>query len=237
MAIQNMSSQLAMDVQGLERLKHTARQDEAAGLRGAAQQFEALFLQMMLKSMRDTIPSGGLLDSQQGDFYQSMLDQQWAQTMAGRGIGLADHLVAQLEKQLGVAPARSAVADAELSELIAGIPRGTPRVLKDALQPEPDGDKPMTEDRVAGQQGAAEPVALPAASSMSWKPYEAASWRRWTPSCRRRQAHRPAARIARRLRCGKLAPVCLRASTCSASWSDFRRPPRPPAGARACRPS
>ncbi|WP_444677442.1 flagellar assembly peptidoglycan hydrolase FlgJ [Halomonas sp. E19] len=162
MAIQNMSSQLAMDVQGLERLKHTARQDEAAGLRGAAQQFEALFLQMMLKSMRDTIPSGGLLDSQQGDFYQSMLDQQWAQTMAGRGIGLADHLVAQLEKQLGVAPARSAVADAELSELIAGIPRGTPRVLRDALQPEPDGDKPMTEDGVASQQGAAEPVALPA---------------------------------------------------------------------------
>ncbi len=164
MAIQDMSSQFALDMQGLERLKHTARNDEAAGLRGAAQQFEALFLQMMLKSMRDTIPSGGLLDSQQGEFYQSMLDQQWAQTMAGRGIGLADHLVAQLEKQLGIAPARAVVADTELGELIAGIPRGTPRVLKDALQPEsePDADKPITEDGVASQESAAEPVALPA---------------------------------------------------------------------------
>jgi flagellar protein FlgJ len=140
MSIQDATGQFALDVQGLERLKHTARNDEAAGLRGAAQQFEALFLQMMLKSMRDTIPSGGLLDSQQGEFYQSMLDQQWAQTMAGRGIGLADHLVAQLEGQMGISTSRSGVADRELSELIAGIPRGTPRVLQDALQPASEED-------------------------------------------------------------------------------------------------
>lgn len=140
MSIQDATGQFALDVQGLERLKHTARQDSAAGLRGAAQQFEALFLQMMLKSMRDTIPDGGLLDSQQGEFYQSMLDQQWAQTMAGRGIGLADHLVAQLEGQVGASPSRSGVADGELSELIAGIPRGTPRVLQDALQPANEED-------------------------------------------------------------------------------------------------
>ena len=148
MSIQDATSQFALDVQGLERLKHTARNDEAAGLRGAAQQFEALFLQMMLKSMRDTIPSGGLLDSQQGEFYQSMLDQQWAQTMAGRGIGLADHLVAQLEGQLGIASSRSGVADRELSELIVGIPRGTPRVLKDALQPESESDEPREQQAV-----------------------------------------------------------------------------------------
>ena len=135
MSIQDFSSQFALDVQGLERLKHTARNDEAAGLKGAAQQFEALFLQMMLKSMRDATPTTGLLDSEQTEFYQSMLDQQWAQTMAGRGIGLADHLVAQLQSQ-GVGASRPAQeVDRELNELIAGIPRGTPRVLKDALQP------------------------------------------------------------------------------------------------------
>ncbi|EWH02914.1 hypothetical protein [Halomonas sp. BC04] len=59
MSIQDFSSQFALDVQGLERLKHTARNDEAAGLKGAAQQFEALFLQMMLKSMRDATPTTG----------------------------------------------------------------------------------------------------------------------------------------------------------------------------------
>ncbi len=136
MSMQEVSGQFALDVQGLERLKHTARQDPASGLKQAAQQFEALLLQTMLKSMRDASPGDGLLDSQQTEFYQSMLDQQWAQTMAGRGIGLADHLMAQLEQQTGVSRAQGNVADRELGELIAGIPRGTPRVLRDALQPE-----------------------------------------------------------------------------------------------------
>ncbi|MFQ3788120.1 flagellar assembly peptidoglycan hydrolase FlgJ [Halomonas sp. A29] len=161
MSIQDVTSQFALDVQGLERLKHTARNDEAAGLRGAAQQFEALFLQMMLKSMRDTIPSGGLLDSQQGEFYQSMLDQQWAQTMAGRGIGLADHLVAQLEGQLGISTNRSGVADRELGELIAGIPRGTPRVLQDALQPASEEEGAHLDGREASAREA-EAATMPA---------------------------------------------------------------------------
>ncbi|UYG02104.1 flagellar assembly peptidoglycan hydrolase FlgJ [Halomonas sp. LR3S48] len=160
MSIQDATGQFALDVQGLERLKHTARQDSAAGLRGAAQQFEALFLQMMLKSMRDTIPDGGLLDSQQGEFYQSMLDQQWAQTMAGRGIGLADHLVAQLEGQMGISPSRSGVADRELGELIAGIPRGTPRVLQDALQPASEEETHGDEHDTTGRE--AEAITTPA---------------------------------------------------------------------------
>lgn len=162
MSIQDMGSQFALDVQGLERLKHTARNDQAAGLRGAAQQFEALFLQMMLKSMRDTIPSGGMLDSQQTEFYQSMMDQQWAQTMAGRGIGLADHLVAQLENQLGISSPRSGVADRELSELIAGIPRGTPRVLQDALQPTAEGEERPTERAANKSEQEADQVTMPA---------------------------------------------------------------------------
>ncbi|WP_010628982.1 flagellar assembly peptidoglycan hydrolase FlgJ [Halomonas sp. KM-1] len=162
MSIQDMGGQFALDVQGLERLKHTARNDEAAGLRGAAQQFEALFLQMMLKSMRDTIPSGGLLDSQQTEFYQSMMDQQWAQTMAGRGIGLADHLVAQLESQLGISSPRSGVADRELSELIAGIPRGTPRVLQDALQPAAEGEERLPERAANNSVREADQVTMPA---------------------------------------------------------------------------
>ncbi|MCC5881517.1 MAG: flagellar assembly peptidoglycan hydrolase FlgJ [Halomonas sp.] len=161
MSIQDMTSQFALDVQGLERLKHTARNDEAAGLRGAAQQFEALFLQMMLKSMRDTIPSGGMLDSQQAEFYQSMLDQQWAQTMAGRGIGLADHLVAQLETQMGISPARSGVADRELSELIAGIPRGTPRVLSDALLPESETERDTEASSERRRETPAEAITMP----------------------------------------------------------------------------
>ncbi|MGM0639476.1 MAG: flagellar assembly peptidoglycan hydrolase FlgJ [Pseudomonadota bacterium] len=131
MSVQDMGSQFALDMQGLDRLKHTARQDPSKGVRGAAEQFEALFLQMMLKSMRDTIPQSGLLESQATDFYQSLMDQQWSQVMATRGIGLADSLVAQLERS-GMVPEQAQRGSA-IDELIAGIPRGAPRPLQDAL--------------------------------------------------------------------------------------------------------
>ncbi|MFY0989078.1 flagellar assembly peptidoglycan hydrolase FlgJ [Halomonas sp. C05BenzN] len=140
MSMEDVGSQFALDMQGLERLKHTARQDASAGARGAAQQFEALFIQMMLKSMRDAVPTTGLIDSKQTEFYQSLLDQQWSQTMASRGIGLADSLVAQLEGS-GMVPARQPQGSA-IDELIAGIPRGAPRPLQDALRPEAADDEP-----------------------------------------------------------------------------------------------
>ena len=136
MSVQDAGSQFALDMQGLNRLKHTARQDPSQGVRGAAEQFEALFIQMMLKSMRDTIPESGLMESQATDLYQSMLDQQWSQVMASRGIGLADKLVAQLERG-GMVPGQEQRGSA-VDELIAGIPRGAPRPLQDALLGEED---------------------------------------------------------------------------------------------------
>ncbi|KGE78530.1 flagellar assembly peptidoglycan hydrolase FlgJ [Halomonas salina] len=126
--------QFALDIQGLERLKHN---DSGEGLKGAAQQFEALFVQMMVKSMREAVPTSGLLQSQAGDMYQEMLDKQWSQSVAERGLGLADQLVAQLEGSVGGGDA-SASGHRDIEALIAGIPRGTPRPLTDALMAEPD---------------------------------------------------------------------------------------------------
>ena len=131
MSLSDASGQFALDVQGLNRLKYSARHNPEENLRGAAEQFEALFIQMMLKSMRDTIPQSGLMDSQATEMYQSMLDQQWSQVMASRGIGLADKLVAQLERS-GAVPSASQ-RGSDVDALIAGIPRGTPRPLRDAL--------------------------------------------------------------------------------------------------------
>ncbi|MDR5893360.1 flagellar assembly peptidoglycan hydrolase FlgJ [Halomonas mongoliensis] len=131
MSLPDASGQFALDVQGLNRLRYSARHNPEEGVRGAAEQFEALFIQMMLKSMRDTIPKSDLMESQATEMYQSMLDQQWSQVMATRGIGLADKLVAQLERS-GVVSSESQRGSA-VDELIAGIPRGTPRPLRDAL--------------------------------------------------------------------------------------------------------
>ncbi|UYG00049.1 flagellar assembly peptidoglycan hydrolase FlgJ [Halomonas sp. GD1P12] len=133
MSMTSMSNQLAFDMSGFQRLQHNARVDPEAGAQGAAQQFEALFVQMMMKSMRDATPSGGLLNSSAGDTYQQMLDQQWSQVIAEKGVGLADVLVEQLTRQGAIKGGGK--NDDEIQALIAGIPRGTPRVLDDPLQP------------------------------------------------------------------------------------------------------
>ena len=122
----SIQGQFALDVQGLDRLKHSAARDPQKQLRSAAEQFEALFLHRMIKSMRDASPRSELTDSSQMRFYQSLFDQQMSQHMAGRGLGLADQLVAQLSGK-GVSP-DAARATNEASPLDA-IPRGEPRRL------------------------------------------------------------------------------------------------------------
>ncbi|MDW5375310.1 flagellar assembly peptidoglycan hydrolase FlgJ [Halomonas sp. HP20-15] len=134
MAMDSTGGQFALDLQGLQRLKQTASSRPEEGVREAAKQFEAVFLKMMLKSMRDATPQSGLLDSQQTRFYTEMLDQQWSQHLSGQGVGLAEQLVQQLEDR-GLVPK----VDSASESLIAGIPRGTPRVLHGGLQ----GDVPV----------------------------------------------------------------------------------------------
>lgn len=126
MSVGDLGDRFALDLQGLQRLKQTAREDASAGLKEASQQFEALFLQMMLKSMREASPQSGLLDSDQTRMYTEMMDQQWAQHLSGRGLGLAEQLANQLEMR-GQVAAQPASGAGE--ELIAGIPRGTPQPL------------------------------------------------------------------------------------------------------------
>lgn len=63
-----------------------------------AKQFEALFLQMMLKRMREATPKEGLFDSQQTQMLQSMADEQLALHLATPGIGLSQSILAQMQE-------------------------------------------------------------------------------------------------------------------------------------------
>lgn len=103
MDARTVAGQLAIDVNGLGQVRRQARDDPRAALKTAAQQFEAVFLQMVLKSMRDATPKEGIMDSEQTRLYQSLLDQQLAQTLSAKG---ATGLAALVEKQLarGLAP-------------------------------------------------------------------------------------------------------------------------------------
>ena len=88
---------LALDSQGLDKLRLQAKQSPDKALKGAAQQFEQVFLNMMLKSMREATPQEGMFDSEQTKMFTGMLDQQLAQSMSsGHGVGLADVMVRQL---------------------------------------------------------------------------------------------------------------------------------------------
>lgn len=92
----DISDKLAFDTKGLDDLKQSAKNNSPDALKAAAKQFEALYMTMMLKSMRQAGGQDGPFDNEQSKMYTSMLDQQLSQNMAKRGIGLADALVKQL---------------------------------------------------------------------------------------------------------------------------------------------
>lgn len=99
----NMANNLAADSQSLDALRLQARQDPDKALKQAAKQFETVFMNMMLKAMREATPQDGVFDSEQTKMFTSMLDQQLAQNMGNRGVGLADIMVKQLSRQVSAA--------------------------------------------------------------------------------------------------------------------------------------
>lgn len=122
------AARFALDVNGLDGLKRAAVKDPQAQLKEAAKQFEAVFLGQMLKSMRDAGFKSDLTDNRQIQFYQSLLDQQLSQNMAGKGTGIAEMLVRQLSRNKATPP--QSEGDAAMAARIAAIPRGTPRSLE-----------------------------------------------------------------------------------------------------------
>ncbi|MDR6536842.1 flagellar assembly peptidoglycan hydrolase FlgJ [Variovorax soli] len=98
-----LDQRFALDVQGVDALRRTVRGSPEEGLKQVSRQFEALFMNMVLKSMRQAVPQSGLLDSQNEKLYLSMFDQQLTQNLSGRGVGLAEAMLAQLSRSLASA--------------------------------------------------------------------------------------------------------------------------------------
>jgi flagellar protein FlgJ len=95
----------AADSRSLDGLRAAAARDPAQAIHQVAVQFEALFMQMVLKSMREAMPRSSLGASQDQETYQGMLDQQLASRMAGSGTGLAAVIERQLRTGLPAAAA------------------------------------------------------------------------------------------------------------------------------------
>ena len=104
-----LSSGQYHDLNGLTDLKRASRENPNAATDEVAEQFESMFIQMMLKSMRDALPKDGLFSSNDMDTYTEMADQQIAVNMAkSGGIGLADVIARQLQPDVGMNENRQA---------------------------------------------------------------------------------------------------------------------------------
>lgn len=86
------------DLGGFNALRQQAGQDAKSALPAVAKQFESIFTQMMLKSMRDASPGDPEMDSQAEDTWRDLYDQQLSLslTQEGKGLGIAEMLVKQL---------------------------------------------------------------------------------------------------------------------------------------------
>lgn len=125
------------DFQGLSQLKTEAGARSPEATREAARQFEALFVQMMLKSMRD---ANAVLGEKRDTTYEEMFDKQIAMEMSqGKGLGLGDLMVRQLgaaDDGGGTVPAGTPVPLAMLLQRLPAAGRATLPALPDGLGPE-----------------------------------------------------------------------------------------------------
>lgn len=101
MSAEFATARIYTDFSGLAELKAGARQKSPEARREAARQFEALFLQQVLKTMRQAGAALGTEESDGVALAQDLFDRQVALALAGRGgVGLAR----AIERQLGGEP-------------------------------------------------------------------------------------------------------------------------------------
>lgn len=128
------------DFSGLGELRGKAQQNDDSALRETAQQFEALFIQMMLKSMRDANNEmkSDLVQSDAAETFEGMYDKEVSVKLAQRNaLGLADSIVRNVKQTQTTLSA----ADALKQRATAGMPLNTPTapmaLHRDASKPMP----------------------------------------------------------------------------------------------------
>jgi len=142
------------DMSAFAGLRSAAQKDQGSALPAVAKQFESIFTQMMLKSMRDASSAMGsddLMGSQAATQYRDMFDHQLSVTLSqGKGIGIADMLI----RQLGGASSSSAAGSSDDS-LFAGV-SGSARTA-DAVSSKSDQDSGLMDslEHMLGRAGKA----------------------------------------------------------------------------------
>jgi flagellar protein FlgJ len=139
------------DARSLAALRSASARDPKSAIKETAKQFEAMFMQQLLKNMREAqaAMSGGMMDNAGTSMGNEMLDAEYAKRMSGNPGGLADVIARQLERQMG----GSAPAAMPLNALsTSGLsPAGAPVASGEVLQA--DFVRRHTEAALAAQAG------------------------------------------------------------------------------------
>jgi peptidoglycan hydrolase FlgJ len=122
------SSSLATDTRSIDALRSRAAKDPKSVIKEAAKQFEALFMQQLMKSMRDATMSSGMLDNAGTQMGTEMLDTQFATKMTGLPGGLSEVIARQLERQMSAGATPSVAPTAPAGA--AGAPAAGKEVMK-----------------------------------------------------------------------------------------------------------
>jgi flagellar protein FlgJ len=139
MASPSFQSIAGQGLDGLNSLKAQASRDPKASIRETARQFESLFMQEVIKSMRASTLASGMLDNSATQLGTDMLDTQFAGKMSGLPGGLSDAITRQLQRQMGVQDlSPEAVRRASQTTLAQALPalatKGIPNHVQSFIQ-------------------------------------------------------------------------------------------------------
>ena len=98
----SLTAGLSTDTHSLDALRANAVRDPKASIKEAAKQFESLFMQEVMKSMRASTLSSGMLENSATQMGTEMLDTQFAGKLSGLPGGLSDAIARQMQRQMGI---------------------------------------------------------------------------------------------------------------------------------------
>ncbi len=139
------ASSTYLDFNALTRLKGEAAQDPSKAIRQTSEQFEAYFIQQMMKTMRESIEKSDLVDGGNMDMYQDLMDKEVSLQMVKRGgMGLAN----MMERQMTLAQGLSTQDALQLHKSDAkAMPLNPPR---EAMPLKPEAIKAYELERITG---------------------------------------------------------------------------------------
>ncbi len=146
---------LAADTRSLDPLRGAATRDPRGAAKEVAKQFEALFMQEMLKSMRQATQSSGLLDNEGSQLGTELLDKQLSTQMSGLPGGLHAAILRQLERGMGLDKAGTAATGASAAAPLPGQAAGAPSRADAAGATATAGGRGKAQEFVSAHQGAA----------------------------------------------------------------------------------